>query len=35
LVDRVDEEFYGKVCDNQYIEVDADKGLITLTDDPL
>jgi hypothetical protein len=35
LVDQVDEEFYGKVCDNRYIEVDADKGLITLTDNTL
>ena len=35
LIDRVDEEFYGKVSDNQYIEVDADKGLITLIDNPL
>jgi predicted aconitase with swiveling domain len=31
LVDRVDEEFYGKVVDNRMVEVDADKGLITLT----
>jgi uncharacterized protein len=35
LVDQVDEEFYGKVGDKQDIEVDADKGLITLSDHPL
>ena len=33
LVDQVDDEFYDKVRDNQFIEVDADKGLITLPDD--
>lgn len=35
LIDQVEEEFYGKVRDNSYVEVDADKGLITLIENAI